>query len=184
MSEPLIALSIDALFAGDGGHPDIARFIAEFSETLYPGGREAELLRRLDLTPGFPARLLLGLPESALPLAHRRLAEAFCVDVFAASPQGELWTSRPAWRPHNPQRTPAPLESARLDEAFCLSLGISKNVWRSEILFSTTALQGRPPTSPQAVKRDFLALAAYGFPDPWQFFHPTDRLKSAYLTRG
>ena len=81
--ERITALSIATLFNGNHNHPDIPRFIDEFSTALYSGdGKVPQMLQALEIGPDFPVRLLLGIPNSEMTRKKRLIAEAFCAMTF------------------------------------------------------------------------------------------------------
>lgn len=172
MTERTTCLSVATLFGGDHNHPDIARFIAEFSAALYAGeGKKPRFLSALDISTDLPLRLLVGVPTKVLPRPHRLIAEA-AVSMVLGRALGDakgLWSNARGWAPRNPARAAAPLPACRLDREWMLSLGVSRAVWENEVLFSKAFSEAQPGTA-AATMRSFMGLAAYGFTDPHQFF--------------
>jgi hypothetical protein len=180
MAERIISLSIDNLFNGNHNHPDISRFIADFSSAIYADtGKKPEMLGKLGIGPDFPVRLLVGLPQKTMTRAQRLAAEAYCATIFGRKlgDTGGLWSYRAiGWRPTNPRRKPATIADSMLDTDYMLGTGIPKSVWCNDILFSSSAFNKTNVLHYSTLMRYFLALAAYGFHDPYPFFtENTDR---------
>ena len=173
MAERIVSLSISNLFDGDHSHPAIPEFIEEFSGILYSGdGKKPQLLDRMGIDPAFPVRLLVGIPAKLLTWEQKRVAEAYCSMIFGR-PLGDskgLWAHNKGWKPANSSRAQAPLRDCDLDREWMLTLGISKNMWSNDILLAPTAFTGQAKRLPSTVMRYFLALVAFGFSDPHQFF--------------
>jgi hypothetical protein len=173
MAERITCLSIETLFDGNHNHPDIPRFIEEFSNALYTGdGKMPQMLDKLNIGPSFPVRLLVGIPQKELTRAQRLVAETYCSTIFGriiGDIKG-LWTYRAGWSPTNKNRKPALLLESTLDVDYMLSLGITKSIWCNDILFAPTAFNPQSKPKSSTLVRYMLALAAFGFPDPYQFF--------------
>lgn len=165
-------LNIHTLFDGDDNAPAITSFINQFGEVLYAGkGSPPALLKQLNIGPDFPLRCLVGIPEEEFTTAKRVLAEAYC-EYMVGADISTIWTNERKWLPANPNRVIAPLERCVFDTEFALTLGLSRARWENDILMSTGALT-RPPSRDGNFgqnARYLLALAVYGFSDPWQFF--------------
>lgn len=172
MAERMTCLSIATLFNGDHNSADIPRFISAFSEALYAGeGKKPQFLAALDITTDLPLRLLVGVPTKSLTRAHRLVAEGAVSMIFGRT-LGDtkgLWSNGRGWAPTNPQRTAAPVAASRLDRDWMLSLGVPKAIWENDVLFSKP-FSGPSSDTASSSMRCFLALAAYGFADPRQFF--------------
>ncbi|WP_068634707.1 hypothetical protein [Thauera butanivorans] len=172
MSERIACLSVAALFDGDHNHPDIPRFIRAFGAAIYAGeGKKPQFMSALNITTDMPLRLMVGVPVKSLTRPQRLLAET-AVSLVLGRDLGDtrnLWGAGNSWRPKNPGRTPAPVTSSRLDHEWMLSLGIAKTVWEKEVLFGPIMTAGTH-NQETTVMRQVLALGAYGFADPYQFF--------------
>lgn len=172
MAERTTCLSIATLFEGNHNHPDIGRFLGEFGSALYAGeGKKPQFLDAMGITIDMPLRLLVGTPTKSLTRQHRLIAEAAISMVFGrdlGDTKG-VWTTGNGWRPVNAGRVPAPLTSCTLDHSWMLSLGIQKSIWEKSVLFAP-AFTAPPVKSASATMRNLLAIAAYGFCDPYQFF--------------
>lgn len=165
-------LNVDTVFGGDDNTPAIATFIEQFSEVLYAGkGSPPALLKQLNIGPDFPLRCLVGIPEEDFTTPRRVLAEAYCEHITGAD-ISDIWTSERKWLPKNTGRKIAPLERCVFDAEWALTLGLPRARWESDVLMSTGALNRQPGRdgSFNQNARYLLALAVYGFSDPWQFF--------------
>lgn len=177
MAERIVHLSIDKLFDGNHNHPDIPEFISEFSTNLYSGdGKKPEMLERMAIGPDLPVRLLVGVPQKSLTREQRLIAEAFVRMIFGreTSEAKSIWSYGKGWRPSNPAQQPALLKDSRLDTDFMLSLGISKAVWRNDILMAPTAFEASCKPRATTLTRYLFALVAFGFSDPYPFFTRND----------
>lgn len=178
MAERMTSLSIATLFDGDHNHPGIPAFITGFAEALHSGsGRKPQLLEVMGVDVEFPVRLLLGVPKKDLTRQQRLIAEAYCSMFFGRNlgDTAGLWTSGKGWRPQNPDRVPAPIQESTLDVKWMLSLGIGRTTWDKSILFSDAALaraEGGQIAATTSI-RHLLALTAFGFSEPHQFFTAT-----------
>lgn len=173
MAERIIHLSIDKLFDGDHNHPAIPRFIEEVTGILHTGdGKKPVMLERLGIGLDFPVRLLVGIPVRSLTRGQRLIAEHCCAMTFgrAAGDHAGIWSYGKGWRPVNPGRTPAPIPESRLDVGWMLSLGIRKPVWSNDILLAPSAFDTGNKRLPSTMTRYLLALIAFGFSEPHQFF--------------
>lgn len=165
-------LNVDTVFDGDDNAPSIAAFVDQFGEVLYAGkGSPPMMLKQLNIGPDFPLRCLVGIPEEDFTTPRRVLAEAYCQHITGAD-VSDIWTTDRKWLPINPTREIAPLERCVFDAEFALTLGLSRARWETDILLSTGALsrQQSREGSFNLNARFLLALAVYGFSDPWQFF--------------
>lgn len=174
MAERMTALSIATLFEGNHNHDRIPAFLTGFAEVLHPGGRKPQFLGALKIDTDFPVRLLVGLPMKLLSREQRLLAEVYTAWTLGRD-LGDvkgLWTSGRGWQPTNPGRVPAPVEESLLDVPWMLSLGVPRPVWERHILLSESALRRAENGYPggEASIRHLLALAVFGFADPYQFF--------------
>ena len=173
MADRIVSLSIASLFDGNHNHPGIPAFIEEFSDILYSGdGKKPQMLERLGIDRSFPVRLLVGIPAKLLTWEQKRIAEAYCSMIFGL-PLGDskgLWAHNKGWKPVNPGRIAAPIKDCDIDREWMLTLGIQKPIWNGDILLAPTAIPGQPKRLPATVIRHFLALVAFGFSDPDQFF--------------
>ena len=169
------SLNIDALFAGDHNSPAIPAFIEQFSDALYAGkGGYSTFLKRLDIGPDFPLRCFVGISETDFTPPRRLLAEAYCQHLLGID-LTTLWVTDCPWKPLNLSRTAAPLAQCVFDIKWALSLGLSRTRWENDVLLSNSALtrQERLPSREGIFGQNvrlLLALAIYGFADPWQFF--------------
>lgn len=172
MSERMTCLSVATLFGGNHNHADIPRFLGEFGRAIYAGeGKKPRFLTALDISTDLPLRLMVGVPAKTLSRPQRLLAEAAVCMVLDRDlgDVRKLWSSGTGWRPANPARVPAPIKSSCLDHDWMMTLGISRTVWERDVLFApmrVTDTGNREAT----VVRQLLALAAYGFADPYPFF--------------
>lgn len=168
-------LNIDTVFGGDHNAPAITAFIGRFSEVLYLGkGGFPTFIKKMDITPDFPLQCLVGLPVDDNTPAKQMLAEAYCQHLLGIEPIN-VWTEDRPWLPQNPNRKKAPLERCVFDTEFALSLGLSRGRWETDVLMSSSALarQDKLPNRAGMFAQNarlLLALAVYGFTDPWQFF--------------
>lgn len=172
VAERTLCLSVVTLFGGDHNHPDIPRFLSEFGFALYAGeGKKPKFLLAMGVDTDFPLRMMVGVPARSLDRQQRLLAET-AVSVVLDRDLGDtrkLWSSGAGWRPVNPGRIPGPARTARLDFDWMLSLGVPKTVWERDVLHGPALVEG---TGNQAAvtMRQILALGAFGFADPYQFF--------------
>lgn len=165
-------LNIDTLFGGDDNSPAITKFVEQFSTALYAGrGGLPMLLRRLSIGPDFPMRCLVGLPKEDFTTPRRVLAEAYCQHILGVDVSG-LWTTEREWKPTNPNRKVAPLENCVFDIEWAQTLGLPRGRWEDDVLMSAGALNRQSASDERFNQntRQLLALAIYGFSDPWQFF--------------
>lgn len=173
-------LSIANLFDGNHNHPDIPRFIEEFSSILYSGeGKRPQVLDKLSIGPEFPVRLLVGIPTKVLTREQRLIAESYCSMIFGRNlgdNQG-MWSYGKGWRPQNAGRTAASIRDSTLDTDFMFALGISKSVWGNDILFAPSAFNGQNKRLPNTMLRYLFSMVAFGFSDPQQFFTAADPLE-------
>lgn len=177
MAERIISLSIDRLFDGDHNSPKIAEFLEAFGTALYAGeGRPPQILAALGIDTAFPVRLLVGIPQRALSREKRLFAEAFCGLHFGRDlgDNKGLWSYGKPWQPTNPRATARRRAvDCELDTDWMLSLGIAKATWENDILLRRQAFAVKHAGQGAALIRHMLALAAFGFSDPYQFFVPT-----------
>lgn len=164
-------IDINTVFGGDDNSSAVVEFVSAFSEVLYAGkGGYPAMLKKLAIGPDFPMRCLVGIAEEDFSHPLRVLAEAylgFFMDVGTA----DVWTTERMWRPTNRGRIAAPLEQCVFDVDFALSLGLSPSPWENEILMSPGAFARQAGSNSFSKNaRYLLALAVYGFSDPWQFF--------------
>lgn len=153
---------------------------AQFTTTLTAlfdngKGRGSNFAAALPLRESDALRVLVGVPDNWLSDERQLLCEAVYNHAFARpfAARPELWQA-PAWQPQNPARVAAPLAESVFDEAFAQSLGIRLSVWEKEILIadlgSYRQRQRRGESTADANLRFLIALAMFGFADPWQFF--------------
>lgn len=168
-------IDVDYVFSGNDNSPLIAEFVSSFSAVLYSGkGGTATFLKHIKITPDFPMRCMVGIPEEELTPQTRLLAESYC-QHFMQLKTRELWTSERLWQPKNLSRVDAPLDQCMFDEDWMKTFGLSRGRWESDILMSSSALsrQEKFPNRKGVYEQNarlLLALAVYGFSDPWQFF--------------
>lgn len=177
MAERITHLSIANLFEGNHNHPDIPRFIEEFSSILYSGdGKKPQMLEKLLIGPEFPVRLLVGIPAKTLTREQRLIAETYCSMIFGRNlgDSKGVWSYGKGWRPQNEGRTPAPIRESTLDTEWMFSLGIPKSVWSNDILFAPSAFNGQNKRLPTTMLRYLFSMVAFGFSDPHQFFTVAD----------
>ncbi|WP_175947506.1 hypothetical protein [Burkholderia pyrrocinia] len=168
--ENLIALDTSAWSLDDS-----RRYLATGAEFLRTGkiGSPSHLEVNLRLSERLLLQALLGVPTASLTLAQRRFVEAvysltFSVPLAAGQ---KAWTDTPNWRPQNRRRYEGKLEDAQLDALFLADFGLTNATWAA-ILHSDTLLvrHQRGQSSVGDVRRAYLALAIFGFPEPEQFF--------------
>lgn len=168
-------IDVDYVFGGNDNNPLITDFIKQFSDILYSGkGGTPTFLKNVKVSPDFALKCMVGIPEEEFTPARRALAEAFC-QHFMKMKTHDLWTTSRPWTPANPLRVEAPLYKCICDEEWILTFGLSRGRWESDILMSTSALvrQAKFPNRDGIFEQNarlLLALAIYGFADPWQFF--------------
>jgi len=171
----MTVLSIATLFDGNHNHDRLSAFIEGFAEALHAGGgRKPQFLDAIGIDVAFPVRLLVGVPTKALSREQRLVAETYC-SMFSGRNFGDcakLWATGKGWQPKNPGRVPGSIQDSRLDVDWMLSLGIGRATWERSILISDGAMMrsAKGMVAGSTTLRHLLALAAFGFRDPYQFF--------------
>ena len=167
--------SLNPILFGGADSPAIPNLIEQFCSALYAGkGGYPTFLRELKVTPDFPMRCFVGIPEDAFTPSQRVLAEAYCQHLMSIAP-GDLWVTDQPWSPINPNRVEAPLDRCIFDAQWAISLGLSRIRWEDNVLMSSSAIsrQAKLPNREGMFEQNIrllLALAVYGFSDPMQFF--------------
>jgi len=164
-----------ALDTSEWSLDDSRRFLATGAEFLRAGkgGNASRLETDLRLSEQTLLQVLVGLPPGSLALAQRRFAQAVHSLTFSVplSNSRATWTQTPNWRPQNRRRYEGKIDEAQLDLLFLADFGLSTSTWAA-ILHSETLLvrNQRGKASAGDVRRAYLALAIFGFPEPEQFF--------------
>lgn len=173
MNERTVCISIATLFGGDHNHPDIPDFLREFAAAIYAGeGKKPKFMAALDIAADFPLRMMIGVPADSLTRSQRLLAETG-ISLVLGRHLGDtynLWATGSGWQPTNPRRVSAPVTESRLDQDWALSLGVARSIWEQDVLLGQAMAPAATNNRATAVMRQLLALGAYGFADPYQFF--------------
>lgn len=172
-------LNVDLLFDGNDNNPRISDFIEQFGAVIYGGkGGVAKFLGNLKIRPDFSLQCLVGIPENEFSPDKKALVEAYCMHILDIDgyKAANIWTADRIWRPINPKRTPCDLGDSVIDVDWMTSLGLVRGRWETYILQCSSTILMRQDRFPKREDmfientRLLLALATYGFIDPWQFF--------------
>ena len=157
--EKLIA--VDSVFLG----PERTRaFTAKMGQMIKPPkGRIVHARTFSQMDQAFALRVLLGIPENNLPPNVRTITAAAGDLILGGPPPPQFWTNVPNWRPLNPRAAKGLIAHAKIDLDFMRSFGLADVTW-------ARILGAKRPASASALERAFAELAAFGFPDPRQFF--------------
>lgn len=173
-------LDIDVLFDGDDNNPAISSFIESFGSIVYTGkGGPSKFLGGLKIDPDFSLKCIVGIPEEEFSHPKKSLVEAYCQHILGADifKQGEsIWTTERHWQPTNKNRSTRGLGLSLIDVEWMTSLGLVRGRWENYVLMVSNSILTRQDKLPNREDmfientRMLLALASYGFIDPWQFF--------------
>ena len=157
---------------------DIQKFLSNYSAMVFSGqGSKGNFVKNLKLKESDSLKVLLGVPDTDMTTGFQQIMEtafAFSYGLdFGAHP--EIWTSKPNLSVTNSNAsTCSDLANVALDLEFIKSFGFRTAVWENEILHTRMqSYRDRIDRGQDVSSQNFklmMALAIFGFSDPYQFF--------------
>lgn len=158
---------------------DVLRFVHAFDVLINhsgPGTKSA-FIKGLDVQVADGLRICLGVPEAWLTESRQQVAEAVYSYVFDKpfSFDKSIWTDAPSFTLKNPNRSDDPLlTNSVIDREFMESTGFKLSVWEECILKTNlTSYFNRIANGDSVGDQNYrmlIALAVFGFSEPYEFF--------------